>query len=84
MVKVIMEVDGMHCPMCENRVNNAVKALTVPRSISSSAKDGLTEFTVSEAPDETAIRAAVEDIGFTVKSYRTETVKKGFSLFGKK
>ncbi len=84
MVKVIMEVEGMHCPMCESRVNNAVKALTAPRSISSSAKDGITEFTVSDSPDEAAVRAAVEDMGFTVKGYRTENVKKGFSLFGKK
>ncbi|MBR2879524.1 MAG: heavy-metal-associated domain-containing protein [Oscillospiraceae bacterium] len=84
MIKVIMEVEGMHCSMCENRVNNAVKAIAAPRSISSSAKDGITEFTLSDAPDEAAIRAAVEDMGFTVKGYRTENVKKGFSLFGKK
>ncbi len=84
MIKVIMEVEGMHCPMCENRVNNAVKAIAAPRSISSSAKDGLTEFTVTALPDENAIRAAIEDLGFTVKAYRSEEEKKRFSLFGKK
>ena len=58
MVKVIMEVEGMHCPMCENRVNNAVKALLAPQSISSSAKDNKTEFVASQSPDEAAVRAA--------------------------
>lgn len=84
MIKVIMEVEGMHCPMCENRVNNAVKAIAAPRSITSSAKDGITEFTVTALPEESAIRAAIEDIGFSVKSYRSEEEKKRFSLFGKK
>lgn len=84
MVKVIMEVEGMHCPMCENRVNNAVKAIVAPRSISSSAKEGRTEFTASDAPDEAAVRAAIEDMGFSVKSYSVEAAKKGFSFFGKK
>ena len=84
MVKVIMEVEGMHCQMCENRVNNAVKALVTPQSISSSAKDCRTEFVVTEAPDEAAVRAAVEDMGFEVKGYKVEDHKKGFSLFRRK
>ena len=84
MVKVIMNVEGMHCPMCENRVNNAVKALVAPQSIRSSAKDSLTEFVASEAPDEAAVRAAVEEMGFAVTGYKVEEHKKGFSLFKKK
>ncbi|MBQ8264310.1 MAG: heavy-metal-associated domain-containing protein [Clostridia bacterium] len=84
MVKVIMEVEGMHCQMCENRVNNAVKAIVAPQSISSSAKDNRTEFVASEAPDEAAVRAAVEDMGFSVKAYTVEAYKKGFSLFKRK
>ncbi len=84
MVKVIMEVEGMHCQMCENRVNNAVKAIVAPQSITSSAKDSKTEFVAAEAPDEAAVRAAVEDMGFTVKGYKVEEYKKGFRLFRKK
>lgn len=84
MLKIIMEVEGMHCQMCENRVNNAVKAVAAPQSISSSAKDNCTEFVVSQAPDEAAVRAAVEDMGFSVKGYSVEEYKKGFSLFKKK
>ncbi|MBR5491225.1 MAG: heavy-metal-associated domain-containing protein [Oscillospiraceae bacterium] len=84
MVKVIMNVEGMHCPMCENRVNNAVKAIAAPQSITSSAKDGKTEFLASAAPDEAAIRAAIEELGFEVKSYSVEEQKKGFSLFKRK
>lgn len=84
MVKIIMDVEGMHCPMCENRVNNAVKAIAAPQSISSSAKDGKTEFVAAEAPDEAAVRAAVEDMGFAVKGYKLEEYKKGFSLFRRK
>lgn len=84
MVKIIMEVEGMHCQMCENRVNNAVKAIVAPQSITSSAKDNRTEFVAAEAPDEAAVRAAVEDMGFTVKGYSAEPYKKGFSLFKRK
>ena len=84
MVKVIMEVEGMHCEMCESRVNNAVKAIVAPQSITSSAKNNRTEFVAAEAPDEAAVRAAVEDMGFSVKGYSVEPYKKGFSLFKKK
>ena len=84
MVKVIMEVEGMHCEMCENRVNNAVKAIVSPQSITSSAKNKRNEFVAAEAPDEAAVRAAVEDMGFSVKGYSVEAHKKGFSLFKKK
>ena len=84
MVKVIMNVEGMHCPMCENRVNNAVKAIAAPQSITSSAKDSKTEFVASSAPDESAIRAAIAELGFEVKSYCVEEQKKGFSLFKRK
>jgi len=84
MVKVIMEVEGMHCEMCENRVNNAVKAIVAPQSITSSAKNNRTEFVAAEAPNEAAVRTAVEDMGFSVKGYSVKPYKKGFSLFKKK
>lgn len=84
MVKVIMQVEGMHCQMCENRVNNAVKAIAAPQSITSSAKDSKTEFVAAEAPDEAAVRAAVEDMGFSVTAYSVEPYKKGFSFFKRK
>lgn len=84
MVKIILEVDGMACGMCEAHVNDAVRKAFPVKKVTSSHAKGRTEI-LAEAPiDEQALQAAVSATGYTVKSVRTEPYeKKGFSLFKK-
>lgn len=84
MVKIIVEVDGMACGMCEAHVNDAVrKAFSVKKVTSSHAK-GRTEILADAPVDEEKLREAISATGYEVKAVKTEPYeKKGFSLFRK-
>lgn len=84
MVKIILEVDGMACGMCEAHVNDAVRKAFAVKKVTSSHAKGRTEIIAASPIDEQALQAAVSATGYTVKSVRTEPYeKKGFSLFRK-
>lgn len=84
MVKVVMNIEGMACSMCEGRVNSIVSGVCKAEKLVSSHKKGTCEFVCEEAPDEGALRAAIEDFGYAVKGYSCEKQeKKGFFLFKK-
>ena len=58
-------IGGMHCEHCVQAVNDALKALPGITSVTLSLEDNVA--TVSgPAPDEAAIKAAIEDTGFDV------------------
>ena len=84
MVKVTMNIEGMHCGMCEAKVNKVVSESCKASDVVVSSAEGKCSFSAKKAPDEAALRAAIEDFGFEVKSYDCiEEKKKGFSLFKK-
>ena len=84
MVKITLEVEGMACGMCESHVNEAVRKAFLVKKVTSSHTKRRTEV-IAEAPiEETALKAAVEATGYSVRSVRTEPYeKRGFSLFRK-
>ena len=84
MVKITLEVEGMACGMCESHVNEAVRKAFPVKKVTSSHTKRRTEV-IAEAPiEETALKAAVEATGYSVRSVRTEPYeKRGFSLFRK-
>lgn len=84
MVKIILEVDGMACGMCESHVNDAVRKAFPVKKVTSSHAKGQTEI-IADAPiDEEKLKAALYAVGYTVKKVKTEPYeKKGFSLFRK-
>ena len=84
MVKITLEVEGMACGMCESHVNEAVRKAFPVKKVTSSHTKRWTEV-IAEAPiEETALKAAVEATGYSVRSVRTEPYEKwGFSLFRK-
>ena len=64
MIKTIF-IGGMHCQHCVKAVNDALKALPGITSVTVSLEDNVA--TVSgPAPDDAAIKAAIEDTGFDV------------------
>ena len=84
MVKIILEVDGMACGMCETHVNDAVRRVFPAKKVTSSHAKGRTEILAEQPLDEEQLKAAVSAAGYTVKAVQTEPYeKKGFSLFRK-
>lgn len=84
MVKIIVEVDGMACGMCESHVNDAVRKAFPVKKVTSSHAKGRTEILADTALDEEKLKAAISATGYTVKAVKTEPYeKKGFSLFRK-
>lgn len=84
MVKIILDIEGMACGMCEAHVNDAIRKAFPVKKVSSSHAKGKTEILAEEAIDEEALKAAISATGYTVKAVRTEPYeKKGFSFFGK-
>ena len=64
MIKTIF-IGGMHCEHCVKAVNGALKAVPGITSVTVSLEDNVA--TVSgPAPDDAAIKAAIEDTGFDV------------------
>ena len=67
---VIVEVRGMMCAHCEARVSQALEALpAVTRALADHAA-GTVTLTLTDTPDEAAIRAAVEAAGYTYVALR--------------
>lgn len=84
MVKIILEVDGMACGMCETHVNDAVRRVFPVKKVTSSHAKGRTEILAEQPLDEEQLKAVVSAAGYTVKAVQTEPYeKKGFSLFRK-
>lgn len=81
MVKTTLKIEGMACSMCESHINEAVRRVCKVKKVTSSHRKGLTEIISEEAPDEAALRKAIEATGYQLTSVTSEPyVKKG--LFG--
>ena len=79
MIKTTLKIDGMMCGMCETHINEAVRKSVSVKKVSSSHKKGETVIISEDAPDEEALRRAIEATGYELKGLSSETyVKKGF------
>ena len=85
MIKMILEVEGMSCGMCESHINDTVRKQFEVKKVVSSHKKGKTEI-IAEAPlDETQLRKVIGDTGYEVKSVRVEPyTKKGLFWYRQK
>lgn len=82
MVKIILEVDGMACGMCETHVNDAVRRVFPVKKVTSSHAKGRTEILAEQPLDEEQLKAAVSAAGYTVKaSKQSLTKRKDFLCF---
>ncbi|MBE6597601.1 MAG: heavy-metal-associated domain-containing protein [Ruminococcaceae bacterium] len=85
MVKIVANIEGMACGMCEAHMNEAVKEAFKVKKVTSSHEKKETVVLCEKAIGEEEFRAVVEKTGYKLISYSCEAYeKKGFSLFGKK
>lgn len=85
MWKITIKIDGMHCGMCESRVNELIRWAANVNKVSSSHTKGKTVILSDVAVDEEFVKRTLEEQGYHVLSIEKEPyVKKGFfDLFRK-
>ena len=64
-MKATVQIEGMMCSHCEATGKKALEALPFVESAEVSHEAGTAELTLSGAPDEAAVKAAVEDRDYT-------------------
>ena len=72
MVKITATVEGMKCPMCEKRVNNAVSKALVVESVVSDHEKNLTEIVAAEALDPEKVREVITAAGYPCTAVTSE------------
>lgn len=85
MIKTVIKIDGMMCPMCESHVNDVVRKNCDAKKVSSSHKKGETEIISEKEVDIAALTKGIEATGYKVLASSSEPYeKKGFwaKLFG--
>lgn len=76
MKKMTLTIDGMMCGMCENHVNDAIRAAFAVKKVSSSHAKGETEIIAPEEIPEEKLRAVLHQTGYEVVGYKVEDYKK--------
>ena len=68
MKKTIINVKGMVCNGCENRVKNALKTIDGVEEVEANYTNGIVKVTSKEEVEESALKEKIEDIGFEVEN----------------
>lgn len=80
MIKIIVEVEGMHCGMCETHVNDVVRRVGGVKKVTSSHSKGVTEVIAEDNADTEAIKAAVAAQGTASAKCRLSRMKSAESF----
>jgi len=83
MIRIVLKVEGMNCPMCEKKVNDSIRDAFSVKKVSSSHVKGVTELISDEELSVQAVQEVVEAKGFKVLSAESGPCTRGF-LFWKK
>ena len=86
MKRIVAEIDGMMCGMCESHVSDAIRRAFAVKKVSASHKKGVAVIETESGITEAALRAALVPTGYRVLSVREEAPQeKGLfaRLFGK-
>lgn len=67
MKETIIKVEGMVCEGCENRVQNALKAIEGIENVVANHTNGTVTINSKEEVTEASMKEKIEDIGFEVK-----------------
>ena len=85
MIKTVIKVEGMMCPMCEAHVNDAIRNNLSVKKAASSHKNAECVIHSDVALDEAQLRAVIEKEGYTTGEITvSEEEKKGLFSFLKK
>lgn len=68
MKETIINVKGMVCNGCENRVKNALKTIDGVEEVEANYTNGIVKVTSKEDVEESALKEKIEDIGFEVEN----------------
>lgn len=85
MIKTVIKIDGMMCPMCESHVNDVVRKNCDAKKVVSSHKKGETEIISEKELDIATLTKGIEATGYKVLASSSGAYeKKGFwaKLFG--
>lgn len=67
MADITLNVEGMMCEGCENRVKNVIKEIDGVIDVKADHKVGIVEIITEKDIDENTVKEAIEDIGYEVK-----------------
>lgn len=84
MQEIMLEVEGMHCGMCETHVNDVVRRVAGVKKVTSSHRKGQALVLAEDAVSSEAIRSAIEKQGYRVGSVQAHSYEKRHRFFGKK
>ncbi len=69
MIKTVVKIEGMACRMCEAHINDTIRKLyPSTKKMSASHKKGEAVFVTENAPDESMLKKAINDTGYTFVS----------------
>ena len=85
MIQTTVKISGMACAMCEAHINDAVRRVFSVKKVTSNHSKGQTIILSEEPLEETSLRKAINDTGYTAGEITVVPYeKKGFFHFGKK
>ena len=85
MVKIILNIEGMACNMCEAHMNDAVRKTFDVKKVTSSHKDKETVIITENDIEDAKLQTLVEETGYDLKNISREPYeKKGLFSFLKK
>lgn len=67
MKEVVINVNGMACTGCENRIKNALKSINGVKDVGANHVNGVVKITLDNDVNEEILKEKIEDIGFEVK-----------------
>ena len=67
MKEIILNVEGMMCEGCENRIKNALGTIEGVIDVSAKHDTGIVKLIARDNDTEDIVREKIEDIGFEVK-----------------
>ena len=67
MKEITLNVEGMMCEGCENRIKNALKTIKQVKEVNANHKTGIVKITAKENVEEKILEEKIENLGFTVK-----------------
>ncbi len=72
MQKIILNIDGMQCGMCESHINDTIRAAFPVKKVTSSHRTGQTVILSETDLDETQLHKALDPTGYRLLSVTSE------------
>lgn len=83
MIKTVLKISGMACPMCEAHINDALRGAFEVKKVTSSHKKGKAVILSEEALNEVALGTVIAKIGYTLSGVSSAPAAEKPSLFAK-